>query len=92
MLETLDYTFRTGGTPTILYFDLYLNTLICSALKISKLSEIILCPSRAPATYNSWLRHCRRNFGRGRKIQILKPRKLFSSNKQGNEILDLDLR
>ena len=36
----------------------------------------------------------RRNFGRDRKIPILNPRirKLFSSNKQGNEILDLDLR
>ena len=33
-----------------------------------------------------------RNFGRDRKIPILKPRKLFSSNKHGNEILDLDLR
>ena len=32
----------------------------------------------------------RRKFGRD-KIPILKPRKLFSSNKQGNEILDLDL-
>ena len=38
--------------------SLYMNTLVWSALKISKLSEIILCPSRAPATYNSWLRHC----------------------------------
>ena len=26
MLETLDYTIRIGSTPTILYFDLYLNT------------------------------------------------------------------
>ena len=34
----------------------------------------------------------RRNFGRDRKIPILKPRKLVSSNKYGNEILDLDLR
>ena len=24
MLETLDYTIRTGSTPTFLYFDLYL--------------------------------------------------------------------
>ena len=24
MLETLDYAFRIGSTPTILYFDLYL--------------------------------------------------------------------
>ena len=24
MLETLDYTIRIGGTPTFLYFDLYL--------------------------------------------------------------------
>ena len=26
MLETLDFTIRIGGTPTFLYFDLYLNT------------------------------------------------------------------
>ena len=25
-LETLDFTFRIGSTPTFLYFDLYLNT------------------------------------------------------------------
>ena len=24
MLETLDYTIRTGSTPTFIYFDLYL--------------------------------------------------------------------
>ena len=34
----------------------------------------------------------RRNFGRDSKIPILKTRKLFSSNEQGNETLDLDLR
>ena len=28
MLETLDYTIRIGSTPTILYFDLYLFSLI----------------------------------------------------------------
>ena len=26
MLETLNYTIRIGGTPTILYFDLYRRT------------------------------------------------------------------
>ena len=26
MLETLDYTFRIGSTPTFLYFDLYLHS------------------------------------------------------------------
>ena len=26
MLETLDFTFYIGSTPTFLYFDLYLNT------------------------------------------------------------------
>ena len=33
------------------------NTLVYSALKNSHISEIIFCPSRASATYNSWLCH-----------------------------------
>ena len=27
-LETLDFTFYIGSTPTFLYFDLYLNTTV----------------------------------------------------------------
>ena len=30
MLKTLDYTIRVGGTPTILYFDLYKRSVLRS--------------------------------------------------------------
>ena len=52
-------------------------------------------PSRFRRDYPDFAwksRQSRRNFDRDSKIPILKPRKLFSSNKQGNVILDLDLR
>ena len=34
-LETLDFTFHIGSTPTFSYFDLYLNTAYASKLRLS---------------------------------------------------------
>ena len=60
--QTLSYINKKGDLlvrPMQKLKSLYMNSQICSALKISKqVSEIILGPSGAPATYNAWLRHC----------------------------------
>ena len=40
MLETLDYTIRTGSTPTFIYFDLYLYSTYAAHNLYIPLSDI----------------------------------------------------